>query len=303
MKENIHHYLKLGINHHLLFSESIRNPKLHLETLPRLLKRRDFEVIDLFIPYDEKIRKEERKLILASKKEIVYNAHFLPSSPVWPCSPDPIGRAHALILAFEQIDVAYSIKAKKILLHSGPDPGKKYHRDAKKWFTEYCLRFAEYLAKKGRMIAVMEPMDREKAKKFFIGPTSEAVKIIENVRHHFKNLYLQLDMAHLLIAGESFNHALHCGGHLLRHLHLGNCVISNPSSLFYGDMHPPLGIEDGEADVDELSEFLRIAFKVGFLNKKKRPSVTIEIQPYPDCSAEETLEITKEKLALAWEKV
>jgi sugar phosphate isomerase/epimerase len=95
------------------------------------------------------------------------------------------------------------------------------------------------------------------------------------------NFGILLDLSHLPLLGETFRHAVQTVAPYLRRVHLGNCVLKDPSHPRYGDRHPPFGIEGGEIDVPELTAFLRCLLQVGFLAEERRGSVLFEIAPWP----------------------
>lgn len=166
----------------------------------------------------------------------------------------------------------------------GPDPGPTRREEAKKHFVDSLYEICEYASQRKtdqEMIISLENLDRDIHKKFLIGPTSEAVQIIQTVKKDFPNIGLTLDLAHLALLGESFEEAVATAKEYLVHVHLGNCILKDIKHPRYRDTHPPLGIEGGEIDTRELTEFLKILDKIGFFNvvDDNSPIVSFEIQP------------------------
>ena len=66
----------------------------------------------------------------------------------------------------------------------------------------------------------------------------------------------------------------------LVHAHVGNGVV-DPDMPGYGDLHPRFGWPGGCNDVNELVEFIRALFKVGYLaeGKDELPWVGFEVKP------------------------
>jgi hypothetical protein len=80
-------------------------------------------------------------------------------------------------------------------------------------------------------------------------------------------------------------------------------VIQHPESKYYGDTHPPFGIDGGENDMDELIEFTNALKDIGYLYYGGKNSVTIEMQPYPGASAITSAKIGAEKFETALREV
>ena len=86
----------------------------------------------------------------------------------------------------------------------------------------------------------------------------------------------------------------------LVHAHIGNCVLGDTSHPAYGDQHPRFGVPGGENDVEEVAEFLRCLFEIGYLGEGKRPIVSFEIKPQPHETSELIIANAKRTLNAAW---
>ena len=151
------------------------------------------------------------------------------------------------------------------------------------------------------MQVLIEPFDRSIGKGFLIGPTAEAAEVVERVQQEgVNNVGLMLDMGHIPLLEEDIHRAFEISAPYLHHTHIGSCVKRDPNNEFYGDKHPPWGLEGGECDVPEVVEFFDAAFAVGYLRPGHRATVTLEMQPYPGLSADESIDIWLEKLDEAW---
>jgi len=127
--------------------------------------------------------------------------------------------------------------------------------------------------------------------------------LIRSLRPEVDNFAIELDVAHLPLMGETFGDAIRTTAPYLQRVHLGNCVLDDPSSPFYGDQHPPIGVEGGEIDVAELAEILDLLLQVGYLDKGARRPLVLEMKPLPGSTVEETVTEGMEKLRQAWELV
>jgi Sugar phosphate isomerases/epimerases len=148
--------------------------------------------------------------------------------------------------------------------------------------------------------ALLEPFDREIDKKFLYGPVSECLELLNSLGPEADNIGIELDIAHLPLMGERIDHAIRACGKFLKRVHLGNCILKNKSNPLYGDCHPPIGIEDGEIDVDELALALEELLRIKYLDKDGRGSLVMEMIPYPGLSVESTIQYSMEKLNTAW---
>jgi hypothetical protein len=79
--------------------------------------------------------------------------------------------------------------------------------------------------------------------------------------------------------------------------------VKDPALPGYGDSHPRFGFPGSENDVDELTEYLRVLLKVGFLNKENPPIVSFEVKPFGEEDPELVIANAKRVLNMAWAKV
>jgi len=294
-------YFKLGINHHLLFPAVTGDRDLHEQTLTELAQMDIFEVLDLFLPMEAERQRREVDIIWASGKEVVYNCPLLGLEPgMDPNSSNPEIYIRTVQRALAHLEAAHRVGARKINIASGPDPGPSERPAAKARFVEFLCELGREAAER-EMMVLIEPFDRSIGKNFLIGPTAEAAEIVERVHQEgVESVGLMLDMGHLPLLEEDIYQAFELSAPYLYHTHLGSCVKSDPESEFYGDKHPPWGLKEGECDVAEVAEFFDAAFAVGYLRPGQRATVTLEMQPYPRLSAEESIDIWLEKLDEAW---
>ena len=89
----------------------------------------------------------------------------------------------------------------------------------------------------------------------------------------------------------------------LVHAHMGNTVVKDPGCVAYGDTHPRFGFPNGENDVDELVEYLRVLLRVGYLNKENPPVLSFEVKPWGDEDPDIVIANAKRVLNMAWSRV
>ena len=294
-------YLKLGINHHLLFPAVFDDWDLHEQTLPKVAQMDVFEVLDLFLPMGAERQRREVDIICASGKEVVYNCPLLGLEPgMDPNSSNPEIYTRTVQRALAHLEAAHRAGARKMNIASGPDPGPSERPGAKARFVQFLCELGREAVKREIMVLI-EPFDRSIGKNLLIGPTAEAAEVVERVHQEgVESVGLMLDMGHVPLMEEDIYRAFELSAPYLYHTHLGSCVKRDPDNEFYGDKHPPWGLEEGECDIPEVVEFFDAAFEVGYLRSGQRATVTLEMQPYPGLSAEESINIWLEKLNEAW---
>ncbi|MCK4324865.1 MAG: TIM barrel protein [Armatimonadetes bacterium] len=294
-------YFKLGINHHLLFPAVTEDWDFHEQTLKRLAQMEILEVVDLFLPLEAERQRREIDIIRASGKEVISNPPLLGLEPgLDPNSTDPEVHERTVECALAHLEAAHRAGARKMNIASGPDPGLSERPAAKAGFVQFLCELGRGAAER-QMMVLIEPFDRSIGKNFLIGPTAEAVEIVKRVHQEgVQTVALMLDLGHVHLLNEDIHQAFQLSAPYLHHTHLGSCVKRDPDSEFYGDEHPPLGLAEGECDVPEVVQFFEAAFAVEYLRPGHRATVTLEMQPYPGLSAEESIDISLEKLELAW---
>lgn len=293
----------LGINHHLLYAEAASCAEAHLKTVSEAISLPGFEMIEMRVWTEEEIARQEIDIVAQSRRATIYSMPFLGADPRSnPSGADAQGRQRALYQAARHMEWASRLGAKKFSILSGYD--SKDREEAKKCFVDFLQKLCDIAGGYG-MTAVIEPFDRwEHGRNLLVGPTDFAVEVVEMVHAAGeKNLGLLIDMGHIPLQEETFEHALRVAGRHVLHVHLGNCVKSNPHNPFFGDKHPPFGCPDGENDIAELATFLELLSEVGYLGGNERPTITVEMRPWPGDSPGKTAEVAVSKIEEAWKMV
>jgi sugar phosphate isomerase/epimerase len=290
---------RLGINHHLLYPQSFDSADIHSATLPVLLAMEEFEVVDMFLLYKGEAAEQVVEQVLASGKEVIYNCPLMLGDDLNPHSFDATVRGRTLEKLQHQLDRAKQLRAKKVVIASGIDPAPSSRKEQSELFVDYIVQACEYAGPELELL--LEPFDRGIGKHLLIGPSIEARAIARQVHARgAMNFGILLDMGHVPIMNETFEHSAGILGPYIKHVHLGSCVMRDPTNPLYGDMHPPWGYPGGENDVEELTRFLRALRASGYLAPGKRPTVTFEMRPYPRMSEAASIEIFLEKLEQAY---
>ena len=111
-----------------------------------------------------------------------------------------------------------------------------------------------------------------------------------------------LDLSHLPLQFETSSQALPAARAHLVHAHIGNCVMK-PGHRLYGDLHPRFGTPNGENDVEELTDFMRVLLEIGYIKPGSTNVVAFEVRPHGMESSEAVIANAKRTLESAWRKV
>lgn len=294
-------HMRLGINHHLLYPQAFTDIDEHVRSLKEVLRYPEFEVVDMFIP-DERVCGIEAALVEESGKEVVYNCPLMNTAWFNPHAYDPGVRERTLNEALAHVDRARLLGARKLVVASGVDPGEAHRSDQTALFADYLLALCR--AAGSDMEVLVEPFDRSIGKHLMIGSSPEAARLVAEVQSRGgDNIGILADMGHIPLMKETFEFALRACAPYIRHIHLGSCVKDDPADPLYGDMHPPWGYPGGAHDVPELTRFLRELREIGYLGGSVRPTVTLEMRPYPAATERDSVDIFLRKLYEAWETI
>ncbi|MBQ7334848.1 MAG: sugar phosphate isomerase/epimerase [Clostridia bacterium] len=276
----------LGVNHQFLYPAAMTDARAHTESLKKLAATDKVQALDCWLWRGETAA-EEKKILLDSGKIINYNIGDRFGEEIsLPSSRNAADRARAYDLMMREITYALEVGSKKIVFGSGPDDVND-HMGAQERFAELILRVASQLP--DDVSLSFEPTDWDIDKHFLFGPLSETVDFIKQIRHNgFVRIGLLLDMCHVPIIHETLESAIDQGGEVLNHIHLGNCIIKNPNSPFYGDKHIPWSYPESEYTEQDGIRFIHMLKEIGYLGQKNA-TVSFEMRPYEGVSAEESL--------------
>lgn len=301
--------MKMGIVHPMLFPETMLGEGPVLETIERIVKDPFFECIEVSWIKNDRVKKTVAYLLKMAQIDIVYTLGPVAyAKHLNPHALETKERRRSIGEIKRSVDEALSLDARIFQMIGGPDPGPMKRKEAKKYFAESLSEVCQYASvNRGshNMIVSVENLDRDIHKKFLIGPTSEAVEVIQAVRRDVPNIGLTLDLAHLPLLSEASETAVTTAKGCLAHVHLGNCILRDKNHARFGDTHPPLGVEGGEVGVYELAEFLRALVKIGFFAaiNDDRPIVSFEMVPSQGDSPEVLIAATKRVFSRAWSRV
>ncbi|MDR2233387.1 MAG: sugar phosphate isomerase/epimerase [Tannerella sp.] len=302
MIESIHKYMKLGLVHFMAYPSTIRGEGPILETIRKVAVDEYFSAIEITTIKDPEIRRQAKKMLDSSHMRIAYGGQprlLITGQNINDLNEE--GRQTALANMKEGIDEAYEMGAAGFAFLSG-----KYAEETKEESYQALVsstrELCAYVKSKGDMKIALEVFDYDIAKKSLIGPASLALRYAREIRAEYDNFGLMVDLSHIPMIHETVEEALLPVKDYIIHAHIGNTVIKSPEMQAYGDEHPRFGFPNSENDVDQVVEYLRVLFNIGFLNGETLPTVSFEVKPVGDEDPDIVVANAKRTLNEAWAK-
>ena len=304
MQDSIYKFMTVGLIHFMAYPQVMKGEGPILETLQKIAEDDFFTAVEVSWIKDEKVRNKAKKLIEVTQLTVAYGAQpRLLVKKLNLNSFDEAERQEAVNEVKASVDEAYEIEAKSLAFLSGKDPGGEEREEALKLLISSIKEICHYAKSKGDLGITLEVFDQEIDKKCLIGPAKDARMVAAEVRKEFDNFGLMVDLSHLPLLNETPAQAIMPVKDYLVHAHMGNCIMRDKDHPGYGDQHPRFGIEGGENDVKELTEYLKVLLDIGLLNPQNPPVVSFEVKPLVDESSEVVIANAKRVLREAWTRV
>ncbi len=303
MNESLYKYMKVGLVHFMAFPTTIKGEGPVVETIRKIVLDDYFSAIEITTIKDPGEREAVRKMLESSHMAVAYGAQpRLLTTGLNINDLNEDGRLQALNNLKQGIDEAYEIGASSFAFLSG-----KYEESSKEESFQALVKSTKevcaYAAVKGSMKIALEVFDYDVDKKSLIGPANLALRYAKEIRTEYANFGLMVDLSHIPLIHETIEESLLPVKDYIVHAHIGNCVVKNPDMPAYGDVHPRFGFPNGENDVDEVVDYLRVLLDIGFLNTDKPPVVSFEIRPFGDEDPDIVIANAKRTLNEAWARV
>ena len=222
-------------------------------------------------------------------------------------SLDELNRLNAVARIKSCIDEALELGAVNIALVSGKDPGTssglKARREAMRSLVRSLDEICEYASRRGKeagigemnvWLEMFDRLDEPGCKNMLIGPTTDALEVVQELRNIYKrsNLWLMYDLSHMLLMRDaSFDgedpFVLRQLAPFLGHVHIGTCVLDKSDPL-YGDTHPRLDYPGSAVTREMLAEFVRELQAIGYTK-----GIGFEIQPRGDEQSDSIIRTAK----------
>ncbi len=303
MQDSIIKYMKVGLIHFMAYPATMKGDGPILETVKRIATDSYFQAIEVSWIKDAAIRNQVQKMLEVSHLTVAYGAQpRLLTTGMNINDLDEEKRAKAVATLKEGIDEAYELGAKGMAFLSG-----KYVESTKEQSYKALARstseLCAYAKSRGDLRVALEVFDYDIDKKSLIGPASLAKKFAAEMTGKYDNFGLLVDLSHIPMLHETCAEAIMPVKDYLVHAHMGNTVIKDSACEAYGDTHPRFGFPNGENDVDQLVEYLRVLLNIGFLNPDHPPIVSFEVKPWGDEDPELVIANAKRTLNEAWARV
>jgi sugar phosphate isomerase/epimerase len=303
MNEPLSKFMKVGLVHFMAYPATIKGEGPVEETIKKIALDEYFHAIEITTIKERDVRQRVKKMLDTSHMTVAYGAQpRLLTTSLNINDLNEEGRQKALQNLKEGIDEAYEIGATGFAFLSG-----KYEEATKeesyqaliKSTTEICA----YVKSKGNMKVALEVFDYDVDKKSLVGPADMALRYAKEIRKEHDHFGLMVDLSHIPLIHETIEESLLPVKDYIVHAHIGNCVVKSPDIPGYGDLHPRFGFPNGENDVDEVVDYLRVLLQIGFLNEEKPHIVSFEIKPFGDEDPDVVIANAKRTLNVAWARV
>lgn len=303
MEKSMRKYMKVGIILHMAFNGLSTGEGPILECLKKIVTDDYFEAVEVTHIKDYNVRKSARDMVECAHMTVAYGGQpRMLTTGMNINDLDEEKRLVAVDSLKKGIDEAYELNASGFSFLSG-----KYEEETKvdsfKALLKSTIELCEYAKLKGDMPVVLEVFDYDIDKKSLIGPAHLAKEYAEKITSEYDNFGLLVDLSHIPMLHESIEDSILPIRKYIKHAHMGNTVIKSPEMDGYGDQHPRFGFPNGENDVKELADYLRLLLNIGFLNEENRPIVSFEVKPYGNEDSEVVIANSKRTLNLAWNLV
>jgi sugar phosphate isomerase/epimerase len=306
MIESWDKYLNIGTIHFMSFPEVMKGEGPIAETLEKILANDFFTAVEITRIKDDKVREVVKGMLKSSHMVAAYGAQpVLLSKKLDLNSLNEGDRRSAIDEIKKCIDEAAYLGVKGVAVLSGPHPGKESESEAIMKLLGSLDELCDYCTQYNLKLE-LESFDFDVDKKCLIGKSDLARDLAIEVRKKHSNFGLILDLSHFPIQYEPTKVALKNCAPYTTHLHIGNCVLKDKSHPAYGDMHPRFGVEGGENDVQQVTEFFATLFELGWLNgsagkkPEEKPVVSFEVKPMSGENSSIVLANTIRVFKTAW---
>jgi len=303
MNESLHKFMKVGLVHFMAYPATIKGEGPVLETIKKLAVDDYFTAIEITTIKDNDDRKKAKQILETSHMKVCYGAQprlLINNLNVNDLNEE--GRQKALVNLREGIDEAYEMGAVGFAFLSG-----RYEEATKEASYQALIKstkeICSYVKSKGSMNVALEVFDYDVDKKSLIGPAPLALRYAKEIREEHEHFGLMVDLSHIPLIHETIEESLLPVKDYIVHAHIGNCVVKSSDMPGYGDLHPRFGFPNGENDVDQVADYLKVLFNIGFINDKKPPIVSFEIKPFGDEDPDVVIANAKRTLNEAWARL
>jgi sugar phosphate isomerase/epimerase len=302
MNQPMNKYMKVGLIHFMAYPFAMKGEGDIVNTVKRICNDDYFDVVEVTLMNDPAVRAAVSKMVRESGITMTYGGQIrLLITKQNINSLDEAQRQIALANLKTGIDEAYELGCTGFAFLSG-----RYAEETKEQSYQVLVKsvveLCQYAKSKGDMPVNLEVFDYDIEKCALIGPAALAARLAEEVCGQVDNFGLMVDLSHVPQLHETIRESIVPVAKYIKHAHIGNAVLV-PGAPAYGDQHPRFGFPNSVNGVDDLVEFLRVLFEIGYLNEESRKIVSFEIKPVGDEDPEMIIANAKRFLNEAWAKL
>lgn len=281
MMENIYAKMRLGLVHFKAYPGLESGVGPLAETLEEICADEFWGAVEIGWMKDYRVRNTCRHLLDQSHLSVAYATQPKVLSNKFDLNSfDKKERTTAIGAIQSCVDEAHQLGAEVVRLIAGKDPGDEHREEAKRLLIDSIQQILNYAGQDSRpMNFTLKLFDRSIDKMNLIGPAHDALDIAKAIHPDFSNFGLLTDLSHFPLLDETPEESIAMLRDHLRSVHLGNCVFRDKTHPCYGDIQPRFGIEGGETDTAEVTDYFRVLSKNGFFEGPDRPIVSAEVRP------------------------
>lgn len=303
MQDSLVKYMKVGLVHFMAYPSTLKGEGPVVETIKKVALDEYFTAIEITTIKDDEARQKVKQMLETSHMTVTYGAQpRLLTTGLNINDLNEEGRQKALANLKEGIDEAYEVGAVAFAFLSG-----RYEEATKEESYQALVKSTKeicaYAKSKGSMRISLEVFDYDVDKKSLVGPADLALRYAKEIREEHDHFGLMVDLSHIPLIHETIEESLLPVKDYIVHAHIGNCVVKSPDLPAYGDVHPRFGFPNGENDVEQVVDYLRVLLDIGYLNSEKPPIVSFEIKPFGDEDPDIVIANAKRTLNEAWVRV
>lgn len=302
MNQPMQKYMKVGLIHFMAYPFAMAGEGDIVNTVKRVCNDDYFDAIEVTTMNDPAVRAAVKKMVDVSGITMVFGAQpRLLRTKQNINDLDEENRQIAIANLKEGIDQAVELGCKGFGFLSG-----KYEEATKEEsfqaLVKSTVEICQYAKAKGNLPVNLEVFDYDIDKSSLIGPAPLAARYAEEVGKQVDNFGLMVDLSHVPILHETIRENLIPVAQYVKHAHIGNAV-NMPGADAHGDQHPRFGFPNSANGVDELADYLKALFEIGYLNDDGPKIVSFEVKPFGDEDPEMVIANAKRYLNAAWAKL
>ncbi len=294
--------MKVGIVQCRAFPQLSKGKGPVLESLEKICSDGYFQAVEVTTIKKPKLRAQAIEMVRSARLTVMFAAQpILLGNKLNLNAPDVEGRRAAVNAVNAAVDEATEWGAVAVAVLAGPDVGEENREEAMKLLISSLKECCEYSRSNDGPAILLESSDRAPfGRNSLIGPTEEGAAVAKAVASYYPRFGLTIDLAQLPLLNESPNHAVQAAGEHLKHVHVGNCVVSDSKHPAYGHGQPMFGIPEGENGIPEVKALLQALLEAGYIREGGQEIVSFDVGPYGNQTSDEVLQNAKETLDAAW---